>query len=321
MPKGWIAEIGYVGTTGINLERIDDVNRFNGDLLDGKEDRINPNFGVLLFVTNGVTSTYNGLTAELRRSFGSGFSIQTNYRWSKWLDTASDTSTGQFQDNSEPGKGAADISCLRCERARSLFDIPHRFSAALMWTPRLFADRGLAGKIAGGWQISSIMTAQSGRPFSVWNGAPFRVGGDYNADGGGGAVGGGFYDRPNAPALGTVKGSFGKSDFLNGLFDPNAFPKPSPGRNGTLGRNTFRGPKYMTVDLSLARNFNVDSKRQFQVRLDAFNALNNLNLFLPNSDLSLALRPDGTFSNNSAFGKSTQAFEARVLQGSLRFTF
>ncbi|MEK7834442.1 MAG: TonB-dependent receptor, partial [Acidobacteriota bacterium] len=89
---GWIAEIGYVGTNGINLERIDDVNRFAGDLLDGREDRINPNFGVLLFVTNGVTSSYHAATAEIRRSFGNttlgGLSFQANYRWSKWLDTS-----------------------------------------------------------------------------------------------------------------------------------------------------------------------------------------------------------------------------------------
>ena len=122
----WIVEVGYVGTHGVNLERIDDVNRFAGDLLDGKEDRINPNFSVLLFVTNGVTSTYNAFTAEIRREFSGGLSLQANYRFSRWLDTSSDTSTGQFQDNSEPGKGAQDIACLDCERAPSLFDIPHR---------------------------------------------------------------------------------------------------------------------------------------------------------------------------------------------------
>jgi len=44
--KGWIAELGYVGTTGINLERIDDVNRADGDLLDGHFDGVNPNLAL-----------------------------------------------------------------------------------------------------------------------------------------------------------------------------------------------------------------------------------------------------------------------------------
>jgi hypothetical protein len=304
LPIDLMFEIGYVGTNGINLERIDDINRFRGDLLDGVEDRINPNFGTLLFVTNGVNSSYNAMTMELRRPFSRGLSFQVNYRWSKWIDTSSDTSTGQFQDNSEPGKGAADIDCLRCERARSMFDIPHRFAASIIFAP------AFQNRFAKNWQMSAIFSTQSGRPFSVWNGRPFSAGGDYNADGGGGAVGGGFYDRPDAPPDGTVRTTFNRSDFINGLFRAQQFPAPSRGENGTLGRNTFRGPGYTSLDLSLARAFVVKSEKQLQLRVDLYNALNNVNLFLPVGDLSL-----GTF------GKSTQAFEPRVIQGGIKFIF
>lgn len=315
--NGWIVEIGYTGTAGINLERIDDINRFAGDLADGREDRINPNFGTLLFVTNGVTSGFHAGTAEVRRGFRRGLSVQFNYRWSKWIDTSSDTSTGQFQDNSEPGKGAQDASCLRCERALSLFDIPHRAAGVVMWTPAgLGAERSLRRRLSRDWQISAILSAQSGRPFSVWNGAPSNVvggrnsGGDYNLDGGGGAVGGGFYDRPNAPAAGTISEKFGRRDFLSGLFPAGAFPAPALGQNGSLGRNTFRGPRFTSIDLSLARGIDLREGLQLQFRFEAFNALNNVNLFLPNADLSLA-----------SFGRSTQAHDARTLQGSLRLTF
>lgn len=308
--RGWILELGYNGTLGVNLERIDDINRFAGDLLDGVENRLNPNFGTLLFVTNGVSSSYHGGTIELRKSFSKGFSLQTNYRFSKWLDTSSDTSTGQFADNSEPGKGAQDIDCLRCERARSLFDIPHRFSFAGVWTPSFFKGRqDFVGFLAKDWQISAIFTAQSGRPFSVWNGAASTAGGDYNRDGGGGAVGGGFYDRPNAP-IGQINTNFSRQNFLNGLFPASVFPTPIAGTNGTLGRNTFRGPGYITLDISLGRQFSFSEKKKLMLKLEAFNALNNVNLFLPNADLSL-----------STFGKSTQAFEPRTLQASAKFVF
>jgi len=307
--NGWIAEIGYNGTIGVNLERIDDINRFAGDLLDGVENRINPNFGVLLFVTNGVSSSYHGGTFELRKSFSKGFSIQTNYRFSKWLDTSSDTSTGQFSDNSEPGKGAQDIDCLRCERARSLFDIPHRFSFAGVWSPNFFKGRkDFLGFLAKDWQISTIFTAQSGRPFSVWNGAASTAGGDYNRDGGGGAVGGGFYDRPNSPV--GINTNFSRQDFLNGLFPASAFPAPVAGTNGNLGRNTFRGPGYMTLDISLGRQISFGERKKLMLKLEAFNALNNVNLYLPNADLSLP-----------TFGKSTQAFEPRTVQASVKFIF
>ena len=71
--KGWIVEVGYTGTRGVNLERIDDVNRFAGDLLDGKEDRINPNFSTLLYVTNGVDSIYHGMTLKCAEIFPNNF--------------------------------------------------------------------------------------------------------------------------------------------------------------------------------------------------------------------------------------------------------
>jgi hypothetical protein len=308
--KGWIAEVGYVGTNGVNLERIDDVNRFKGDLLDGHFDGVNPNFGPLLFVTNGVSSSYNAMTAEIRHSFGRSLTFKSNYRWSKWLDTASDTSTGQFFDNSEPGKGAQDIDCLRCERARSMFDIPHRLTSSLVWTPVFFHGDGLKGKLASHWELSTLINAQSGRPFSVWNGGTAATGGDYNLDGGGGAVGGGTYDRPDAPLPGTVKSSFSQRDFITGLFTAGAFPTPTPGSDGTLGRNTFRGPHQITVDLALARTIPIRERTQVQFRLEAFNVMNHVNLLLPNADLSV-----------KNFGKSTQAFDPRILQASARFVF
>lgn len=312
--NGWIVEAGYNGTRGVNLERLDDVNRFAGDLLDGRLDRVNPNFSTLTFVTNGVDSSYHAMTMEVRRNLSRQFSLQANYRWSKWLDTSSDTSTGQFGDNSEPGKGAVDVDCLRCERGPSLFDIPHRFSAQLLWLPQLTSGNRLFSHVVNGWQVATIITRQSGRPFSVWNGAAANAGGDYNRDGGGGvfgsAFGGIFYERPNAPAPGTIKNSFGNEDFLKGLFPASAFPTPTPGQSGTLGRNTFRGPRYTSVDLSFARTFTILEGKQLQLRAEAFNAFNNVSLYLPNADLSVG-----------NFGKSTQAYDARTVQIGARFIF
>jgi hypothetical protein len=186
---------------------------------------------------------------------------------------------------------------------------------------------------------------QSGRPFSVWNGAPSNlkcdlngtfsavpsdgvctsgtltnIGGDYNLDGGG-AIFSGFYDRPNAPPAGAVKSSFSQKSFLTGLFNPNVFPTPALGADGTLGRFTYRGPHQINADLSLARSFTIRERKQLQFRLDAMNALNKVNLYLPNSDLSLALKSDGTYSSTSLFGKSSRAFDARTLQASLKISF
>src|SRR4029077_16970384 len=100
---------------------------------------------------------------------------------------------------------------------------------------------------------------------------------------------GGSYDRPDSPAPGAIKSSFSKQDYLNGLFNPNIFPRPTTGTEETLGRDTFRGPHQSSVDLGVARSFRVRESKELQIRFEAFNALNNVNLYLPNSDMALAL--------------------------------
>lgn len=330
--KDWTLELGYIGTNGVNLERIDDINRKKGDLLDGKLDRINSNFDTMLFVTNGIVSHYNAFTAEIRHSFSNSLSFQANYRWSKWLDNGSDTSDGQFADNSSPGRGAQDISCTRCEYGKSLFDIPKRFSAALLWNVKPVSGNRFVKALTRGWQTSMISTVQSGRPFTVWCGsAPSNVvnginrGCDFNLDGGGGSVGppqGGYYDRPDAPLV-ALPATWDRAQFVNGLFTPDIFPRPGLGQNGNLGRNTFRGLRFLGFDASIGRTFPLVKERvTLQIRAEAFNLFNNVNLYLPNTDLSLALNSaTGTYSTTSIFGKSTQAFDPRNMQLSARITF
>jgi len=65
----------------------------------------------------------------------------------------------------------------------------------------------------------------------------------------------------------------------------------------------------------------VRKSKHLQFRIEAFNGLNNVNLYLLNDDLALALKPNKTHSTTSSFGKSTQAFDPRILQLSVRFVF
>jgi hypothetical protein len=227
--KGWIAEVGYIGTTGVNLERRDDINRFNGDLLinNGVQKRINPMGRHHLCNERSLLQ----LQCHDSRSSPSGWPelmVQANYRWSKWLDDESDTASSFWADNSQGSRGAQDASCLKCERGRSEFDIPKRFTASAAWTPEYFKGHSLLDKAASNWQLSTIVAVQSGRPFSVYCSASFQAGCDWKADGGGN-IGNGYYDRPMAPAKGTIKSKFSQKEYVNGLFDPNVFPIPCSG--------------------------------------------------------------------------------------------
>ena len=107
------------------------------------------------------------------------------------------------------------------------------------------------------------MIAQSGTPFTViCEGRAFspirdsngrivgNSGCDYNADGAGN-------DRPNVPAFGSSLSGLSNDDFLSGIFTAADFPTPAPGVQGTLGRNTFRGPRYFNVDFSIGRTIRI----------------------------------------------------------------
>src|SRR5260370_39040504 len=114
--------------------------------------------------------------------------------------------------------------------------------------------------------------------------------GDYNADGT-------ASDRPNAPSSAIPRSGYTRQQFLSGIFPISAFPIPTKGTNGTLGRNTFRGPGFVEVDLSIAKTFHFTERLRLQLRADAFNALNRVNLNTPILDLS----------STATFGQSTSA--------------
>ncbi len=189
---------------------------------------------------------------------------------------------------------------------RSAFDIRHRFVTNFLWEIPFMKDQaGALGQLLGGWQLGGILAIQSGLPFDVVNGGRFPAG-DYNADAQEG-------DRPDTPSFGSrFSDTPTTSEFISGVFQTSDFPSPAAGSSGDLGRNTFTGPAFQTVDLSLLKNFRLpmseDSRLQF--RAEFFNLFNRVNLFLPNINL-----------NGSSFGKSTQSFDAREIQFALKVLF
>jgi hypothetical protein len=69
-------------------------------------------------------------------------------------------------------------------------------------------------------------------------------------------------------------------------FNPAAYSEPTqPYRNGTAGRNSLRGPSLATSDLSLAKNLLLRERMSLELRADAFNVFNHVNLGRPNSTI------------------------------------
>ena len=121
------------------------------------------------------------------------------------------------------------------------------------------------------------------------------------------------YDRPNVPSFGDSRSGLSNDDFLSGIFQASDFPTPAPGVAGTLGRNTFRGPRYFNVDFALIRSISLPAfgrDGEVQLRLETFNLFNTTNLLPPQSNLTSA-----------AFGRSTDALPGRIVQIGARISF
>ncbi len=314
LPGNWMAEANYLGSAGRKLLLRQEINRFSGDLADGVFNRVNQSFASIVHGFNAVNSIYHGLATQLMKRFSAGYTVQAAYTFSRSIDTDSEP----FGGGAGELQGTMDVGNISLERGFSAFDARHRFAASFIYEVPLFRKRtDLAGRVLGGWQVGGIISLQSGFPFTVITSS------DYNQDGV-------SSDRPNL--LVATSGVVGKSPraFLNGAFgDPNLlgsiFRPPTTGTNGNLGRNTFRGPGYATVDLSLMKTFRLpwfsSEGSRVEFRSEFFNIFNRVNLRSPSNSLGTFSAATGLWSNRASFGKSTSSFDARQIQFGLKFLF
>jgi len=133
-----------------------------------------------------------------------------------------------------------------------------------------YLKQGVISHVLGGWQMSGVVTLQSGRPSTI------GLTGDRSNTAGGG-------DRPDAVAnpnsgLKTVDSYYNKDAFV--LAPANAF--------GNAGRNTLIGPAMQAFDVALMKNFRFDENRRVQFRTEAFNVLNHPIFGQPGSTFNTA---------------------------------
>jgi len=229
------------------------------------------------------------LQITAQRSFQKGLSVLANYQFAKSLDDASGNKlTGQLRTN--PWDQSFD-------KGPSDFDKRHVFNFSGLWELPYESGRTPLRMIAGGWALNSIV--------AIWSGAPLTVtSGTDNARTGTG--------NQRAVLVGdpTIAGDRTRGEQIAQWLNKAAFTQNALGTFGTLGRGTFRGPGYATVDLSLAKTFAFTERVKTTLRFEAFNSLNRPNLGNPSTSYT-----SGTFM------RITSAYDPRVLQFGVRTVF
>jgi hypothetical protein len=288
-------ELAVVGSRGHDLISARDMNQATRGV------RPNPRFADITVIESRASSRYNALTARFQQRSAFGLSWLASYTYGKSTDDASGffTSAGDpnFPQNSfDPG----------AERGRSAFDVRHRFSLSESWDLPFgsgrtwLAHRGWLSKFLAEWEMTGIVTIQTGRPFTVALSPEID-----NSLSGRSNLGFGYNDRPNLSGNPSLS-----NPSADGWFDTAAFSMPAPGTFGSAGRNILDGPGYKNVNAALVKHLRFGTDRDVQIRIEAFNLLGTLNLNLPDA-----------FFGSPTFGRILSAQSPRRVQFGVKAVF
>ena len=234
----------------------------------------NPALGAAWAWFSVGTSSYNAMQVDVNHRFTHGLWLRGTYTWSKALDDGD--SLNPTTAGNAPGLVSNPFN-LRADWGLATYDVRH--AAAITGTyelpfghGRTFASgvHGFANTLISGWTTNSIVTLQSGLPFTPQL--------SYNPSNNG--------DTKN-PVRPFLNPSFSGPIIVGTAqqwFNPAAFlaPPPNSGFYGNLGRDTLIGPGLATWDLSFLKDTPIRERFRFQFRAELFNVLNRANFNTPN---------------------------------------
>lgn len=248
-----------------------------------------PFYGSIASVESNGFSRYDSLQLTLDKRFNRGFSILASYTLSKSTDNSS--------ENKETGITQINPFDINFDKGLSNFDHRHRFTTAFVYEiPGRYSSR-IADAFLGGWNFTGIFTAQSGPPFSVLSGV------DNARSGTGGQL-------ADINGDGTLPSNRSRGEKILKWFNTGAHTTNALGTFGNSGRNTLTGPGFSSLNIGLHKNFALWESVKLQLRGEAFNVLNNVNLNLPDVTVT-----------SSNFGRITSAGDPRILQFAVRLVF
>ena len=324
-----VATVGYQGSVSRHL--IVQSNVYANAFAAGQA--FNPLINSIDYYANTGNSNNNSLLVGLRKNLSHDFQLDAEFQWSKTMDTGS----GPYYEDPYPYR--PDLAY-----GRSDFNFGKALKVFGLWQPNLWHGNRLVGQAVNGWTLSGIYNMHTGFPFTP----SFNTGNSlyYNGSGygqlrpatyNGGAhkvrsndaykqgINNGtsnlnfpqagpnqpYFDNPNT-GINTFVSGVGPG---GGLLTTTTYSLPTlPG----VSRNSFDGPGYLDLDATVSKAFGFNPGRfvgehaSIEIRADAFNLFNNVNLD--------STKIDTTYTNQT-FGQSSAALSGRTVNLQARFSF
>jgi hypothetical protein len=325
LPWKLVGTLGYQGSNSRNFVRIEPLHLTQVAQA--------ANFTPVFWGFGDVKGNYNGMNVRLQRRFSEGFQVDFNYKFSKSLDTVSFEAPCACTNQTYP----IDQST---EYGPSDYDVRNFFTFVALWDlPFYRVQKDWKSKIIGGWQLNAIVTHHTGFPWTplvnvaLTSANPARTLSPTRPTGYTGQAAlantndnflspGGLF--PGSTVLNAANSALvacNTGTGCNNVFDtsPNGTTLASnvPG----IGRNTFLGPKYTNVDLSLSKRFGLPNlgvlgeNPNMDIRFNFFNIFNLRNIapFQSNSG--------PTQLQGAAFSEASALLSGRVIEMQVRISF
>ncbi len=324
-------EVNYVGNHGLHLPyvlgenqvplaSVPAVTQANTSLATQNASPF-PNLKSFSTTDNIEGSNYNSLQITVRRQFNTSLAVLSNYTYSKSEDDASSIYNFSAPNGTANSQYPVDNPNRIKDFTVSNINAEHIANIAVVYTtpgpwwlrnfhisPVFVGHTGLPVNITQSNEIPGSTQRPNGNPqlvklaHPVLNGPSLQY---YDS-----ATDPSFALTPSGPVYNTING-------VRTRIVATGF--------GNVSRDSNRAPGEVDFDASVAKDFKIYERLNFQFRVDAFNVINHTNFTSPSGSLSVTADPTNplraTFATSSGFGKITGTQPNRSLQLSSRFYF
>ena len=298
LPFQLTGEVSYVGNQGRHVPETYNLNAGMvlgaGAAGQAQYASLKRTASTLLFY-RGDASNYNALQSKLIRRFTNGLALTAAYTYQKAMgfnSTSGAISQPVFYVDYRRNYAVLNYNQTHVLVQSFVYDLP-------FGPGRRFLQHGLLSVLAGGWEVSGIVSESTGNPLTFTTSATSL----------------------NTPGATQVADQVKPFRVLHGIgagnpwFDTSAFAIPQidathPARFGNTGQNIYAGPANFNVDASVFRDFRIYEATGVRVRMDAFHATNTPNFGNPSTAL-----------DSTNYGMVSSASGNRTIQLAAEFHF
>ena len=254
-----------------------------------------PYYNAVEQTDDGATGSYNAMLLSVNHRLSNHFTLLGNYTWAHCIADPINQYLGGVYTN--PANRRQDRGqCVGGEDQR------HNFNLSVVAESPRFSQK-FVEMVAGNWKLSTTVSLRTGAAYTVTTGLS-------NLNGIGG-------DRPNQ----VLANPYCAVKTITCWVNPAAFTNPAAGTFGNVGIGTLVGPGYFGINMGLSRAFVIRERQKIEIRAEAFNLENRINLGGPVATL-----------NSSTFGQinaepagngavAAQGYGPRVMQFAIKYIF